>query len=238
VNLLLLDNSDFIAPDCVRITGRRFLQLRNIIKPKAGELLRAGISNGMVGNALLLDMNDEYAELSVVCESTPPEPSPVELVCALPRPQTFRKVIHCALTMGVKKIHFIHTRKVEKSYWEASMLNPDELDLEFRLALEQCGDTVFPRLEFHKRFKIFAEDVLPQLAAEAELALFGHPRVEQKLPAPPEKGKILLAVGPEGGFTDYENMLLEKAGLLAVTLGKRVLRTEFALAALLAKLNG
>ena len=238
MNLLLLDNSDFIAPDRVRITGRRFLQLRNTIKPVPGELLRAGISNGMVGNALLHEINDEYAELSVVCESAPPEPSSVELVCALPRPQTFRKVIHCALTMGVKKIHFIHARKVEKSYWEASMLDPDELDLEFRLALEQCGDTIFPQLEFHKRFKIFAEDVLPQLAAEAQLALFGHPRAELKMPVPPENGKILLAVGPEGGFTDYENMLLEKAGLLAVTLGRRVLRTEFALAALLAKLNG
>ena len=238
VNLLLLDKSDFISPDQVEISGRRFVQLKEIIKPQPGEFLRAGITGGNVGSAELLELTDTCARLQVPhFTQPPPPPSAVELVCALPRPQTFRKVLHCALTMGVKTIHFIHTRKVEKSYWQSSMLRPEELDLEIRLALEQCGDTIYPEFKYYQRFKPFAEDILPLLVQESALAVFGHPRAEMPLPPPPEQGKILLAVGPEGGFTDYENALLAAAGLLPVTLGCRVLRTEFALAALLAKLS-
>ena len=238
VNLLLLDQSDFIAPDRVQISGRRFAQLKDIIKPQPGDSLRAGICGGGTGAAEVLELTGSYALLRLEeLTQPPPPPSAVELVCALSRPQTFRKVLHCALTMGVKTIHFIHTRKVEKSYWQSSMLRPEELDLEIRLALEQCGDTIYPEFKYYQRFKPFAEDVLPLLAQESALAVFGHPRAELPLPPPPEKGKILLAVGPEGGFTDYENTLLAAAGLLPVTLGSRVLRTEFALAALLAKLS-
>lgn len=237
MNLLLADNSDFISAGEIRVTGRRFLQLKETIKPVPGDTLRAGLLGGLTGTAVLQSMDEESAVLSVTFDTPPPPPSVVELICALPRPQTFRKVLHCAVTMGVKKIRFIHTRKVEKSFWQSSMLRDEELDLELRLALEQCKDTVMPELEFHQRFKIFAEDVLPQLTAEAALSVFGHPRAEAVIPAVLPEGRIQLAIGPEGGFTDYENMMLEKAGMTPVTLGCRVLRTEFALAALLAKLS-
>lgn len=238
MNLLLIDPIDFKASGRVEVSGRRFVQLRDIIKPAPGDTIRCGVVNGNVGIARVLELNSSAAVLQIAgLDAPPPPPAGVELICALPRPQTFRKVVHCALTMGVKTIHFIHARKVEKSYWQSSMLREDELDLEIRLALEQCGDTVYPEFKYYQRFKPFAEDVLPGLVKNSELAVFGDPRAEQGLP-PPVSGKTLLAIGPEGGFTDYENMLLGEAGLLPVTLGSRVLRTEFAVAALLAKLSG
>ncbi|HHU55575.1 MAG TPA: 16S rRNA (uracil(1498)-N(3))-methyltransferase [Acholeplasmataceae bacterium] len=40
--------------------------------------------------------------------------------------------------------------------------------------------------------------------------------------------KILVAVGPEGGFADEEVLKLDEAGFIPITLGKRVLRTETA----------
>lgn len=237
MNLLLVDNNDFTSQDEVTISGRRFLQLKETIKPECGDTLRAGLLGGLTGVATLLKMDDSTATLRVEFNTPPPPPGNVELICALPRPQTFRKVLHCAVTMGVKKIRFIHARKVEKSYWQSSMLRPEEIDIELRLALEQCGDTVFPQLEYHNRFKIFAEDVLPEIVKGSALSVFGHPRAVETIPSELPAGTIQLAVGPEGGFTDYENMMLEKAGMLPVTLGNRVLRTEFALAALLAKLS-
>jgi 16S rRNA (uracil1498-N3)-methyltransferase len=42
------------------------------------------------------------------------------------------------------------------------------------------------------------------------------------------KGTFLLAVGPEGGFTEQEIEQAEAAGLVSVSLGKRILRTETA----------
>lgn len=237
MNLLLIDQQDFIAPGKIMISGRRFLQLRDVIKPQIGESLRTGIKNGCIGKAELLEFNEDHAILETVLDAAPPPPSPVTLVCAMQRPLTFKKILHGALTMGVKKIHFIHAAKVEKSYWHSAVLRDTELDLEIRLALEQCGDTVYPEFEFHTRFKPFAEDVLPQLVQNSALALFGHPRATAPVPPPPENGSIILAAGPEGGFNEFENTMLENAGLLPVTLGTRVLRSEYAVTALLAKLS-
>ena len=219
------------------ISGRRFLQLRDVIKPQIGETIRTGIKNGNTGKSTVLEFHDDHVIMETVLDTLPPAPSPVTLVCAMQRPLTFKKILHGALTMGVKKIHFIHAAKVEKSYWQAAVLRDAELDLEIRLALEQCGDTVYPEFEFHTRFKPFAEDVLPQLVKTSSLAVFGHPRSVTPVPVPPGNGSIILAAGPEGGFNEFENTMLEQSGLLPVTLGSRVLRSEYAVTALLAKLS-
>ena len=237
MNLLLIDQNDFTAPGKILISGRRFLQLRDVIKPQIGETIRTGIKNGNTGKATVLEFHDDHVVMETVLDTPPPVPLPVTLVCAMQRPLTFKKILHGALTMGVKKIHFIHAAKVEKSYWQAAVLRDAELDLEIRLALEQCGDTVYPEFEFHTRFKPFAEDILPQLVKTSALALFGHPRATTPVPLPPENGSIILAAGPEGGFNEFENTMLEQAGLLPVTLGTRVLRSEYAVTALLAKLS-
>ena len=236
MNLLLLDEKDFIAPGRVEISDRRFLQLRDVIKLANGKNLRAGLTGGKVGTASVAAFTGESAILDVILDTPPPEPGKITLVCALPRPQTFHKVLHCAITMGVKSIWFIHCRKVEKSYWQASVLQPEAIDREIRLALEQCGDTICPELHFRNRFKPFAEDELPGIIAATDAAVFGHPRSDT-LPETFCGRKVVLLVGPEGGFSDYEVEKLTLTGATGITLGDRVLRTEFAVAALLAKLS-
>ena len=50
-------------------------------------------------------------------------------------------------------------------------------------------------------------------------------------------GPVVLAVGPEGGFSDQEHSALQQGGFVAVKLGPRVLRTETAALAALAALQ-
>ena len=61
-------------------------------------------------------------------------------------------MLHYAGTLGVKEFHFIGTFKVEKSYWDSPFLEPDFLNQEMRLALEQCVDTVPWQIHFHRFF--------------------------------------------------------------------------------------
>jgi 16S rRNA (uracil1498-N3)-methyltransferase len=51
------------------------------------------------------------------------------------------------------------------------------------------------------------------------------------------KGPVLLAAGPEAGFSDGEEQFLLRAGFQPVRLGPRILRTETAALAALAALN-
>ena len=66
------------------------------------------------------------------------------------------------------------------------------------------------------------------LAPEAELSLrdLGKP-----------VGPVVLAAGPEGGFSENEHAALRQCGFVAVKLGPRILRTETAALAALAALQ-
>lgn len=235
MNLLLLEESDFIAPDRVRITGRRHKQLYEVIHAEPGKRCKAGLLNGQVGTAELISITPEAAELVPSLDREPPPPLPVTLAVALPRPPTFVKVLHCATTMGVKRFFFLTTRKAEKSYWSSPAITPPEVAETLKLALEQCGDTVMPQVEFRRDFHRFVREELPLLAAESDLFL-GHPSAVRPLPTRLERPATLL-IGPEGGFTDSEVELFTGCGATPVTLGRRTLRTEFAVPALLAKLT-
>ncbi len=50
------------------------------------------------------------------------------------------------------------------------------------------------------------------------------------------RGRVLVAVGPEGGWTDDEVDRLEAHGFARLSLGSRILRTDTAVIALLARL--
>jgi RsmE family RNA methyltransferase len=47
-----------------------------------------------------------------------------------------------------------------------------------------------------------------------------------------------IAIGPEGGWTEFELSLLEKADFKPLTLGDRALRTDIAIAAIAGALSG
>ena len=76
-------------------------------------------------------------------------------------------------------------------------------------------------------------------AAGATVPLFLYEGEDQRslrtaLEAYPQFDTVSLVIGPEGGFTEAEVRLAQEAGLLSVSLGKRILRCETAPVAALA----
>ena len=51
------------------------------------------------------------------------------------------------------------------------------------------------------------------------------------------QAKATLAIGPEGGWTDFEFETSRRSGFQEVSLGKLILRTETAVIAALASMN-
>jgi len=239
MNLLLFEPEDFLPDGTAVVSGRRFRQLREVIKAEPGKLCKAGVLGGRIGRAELLSIDPERAFFRFEEDREPPPPLEVTLLCALPRPPTFAKVIHSAVTCGVKKIHFFHSAKVEKSYWQSSRLAPEAIRAEVILALEQCADTVMPELCFHRRFRAFVEDEVPALIPNGAIRIFGAPGAREKVPVGAAlRSHVVLAVGPEGGFNEFEENLLENSGFRGVTLGRRILRSEFAVNSILTLLGG
>lgn len=234
MNLLLLEDDDFVAPDRVQLSGRRLKHLHEVHRAEAGDSLRVGRLNGLMGTGQLLRLDAGHAELSVTLEQQPPVKLPLTMLLALPRPKMLRRVLQTVSAMGVPRLVLLNSYRVEKSFWQTPFLQPAAIREQLILGLEQARDTVLPEVLIEKRFKPFVEDRLPALAA-GSLGLVGHPGDYPSCPRAVEHA-VTLAIGPEGGWIPYEVEKLQAAGLQPVQLGERILRVETAVSALLARL--
>jgi RsmE family RNA methyltransferase len=234
VNLIVLRPDDFIGEGAVRLTGRRADHVRTVHRAAPGEALRVGLLNGKIGTGVVQNPDGTDLMMSVTLSDAPPAPVPVTLLLAMPRPKVFRRVIQCATSLGIKRIALFGAFRVEKSYWQSPWLDLDELRHQMILGLEQACDTVLPEVTLHPHFKPFVEDVLP-LLSKGTRCLVAHPGRGGFCPAA-IPGPVSLAIGPEGGFTDYEIERLVGAGFEPVTMGPRILRTEQVVPALLGRL--
>ena len=227
MNLLLFSADELGANGELTIKDRRHEHLVKILGAKTGDTLRVGQIDGAVGTGLLTRIDDQSSTLTVELDRAPPKPLDLTVVLALPRPKMLRRILRGLAEVGVKDIHLINSFKVEKSYWQSPLLDPTEYEAWLLAGLEQAMDTQRPSVTLAKRFRPFAEDVLPGLCAGREALLADH-RATAPYPAAPQTPGLLV-IGPEGGFTDFECELIQNAGAKAVTMGDRVLRVETAL---------
>ena len=235
MNLLLLEEQDFIAPERVRLSGRRLQHMLQVHQVQLGTSLRVGQVDGLMGEGRVLELSDTKAELEVCLSEPPPSKLPLTLLLAMPRPKMFRRILqHCA-SLGVADIVLLNSFRVEKSFWQTPFLQPEVIRENLLLGLEQARDTALPRVRIEKRFKPFVEDHLPALVGES-LGLVAHPGDYPACPRAVDR-PITLAIGPEGGWIPYEVDKLAAAGLQPVQLGARILRVETAVTALIARLT-
>ncbi|MBP5100526.1 16S rRNA (uracil(1498)-N(3))-methyltransferase [Pseudomonas protegens] len=234
MNLLLLEEADFIAADRVVLRDRRLTHMQDVHRVAVGDSLRVGRIGGLMGSAQVLRLEPAEAELQVSLDQPPPAKLPLTLVLALPRPKMLRRVFQTIATMGVPRLVLVNSYRVEKSFWQTPFLEPETIREHLVLGLEQARDTVLPDVLIEKRFKPFVEDRLPALSA-GTLGLVGHPGPYPPCPRGLDQA-VTLAIGPEGGWIPYEIDLLGKAGLQPVQLGERILRVETAVTALLSRL--
>ncbi len=234
MNLLLLEDGDFIAADRVRLSGRRLTHLNEVHRAENGDTLRVGRLGGQMGRGQLMQLDGTSVELQVVFDQPPPAKLPITLLLALPRPKMLKRVLQSVSAMGVPRLVLLNSYRVEKSFWQTPFLEPEAIREQLILGLEQARDTVLPEVIIEKLFKPFVEDRLPQLAA-GTLGLTGHPGDYPACPRAVEQS-VTLAIGPEGGWIPYEVDKLAEAGLKPVQLGERILRVETAVTALLARL--
>lgn len=235
MNLLLFSSSQMHDGNKVTISDpEKISHITNILKKDTGSTLRSGMINGLMGHATILKLSPDIAEFEVLLDTEAPLPLPLTLICALPRPKVFRRILFSACCMGVKNFHFIKTWRVDKSYWESPLLSPESITTIFHEALTQCGDTIEPRIEFHRLFRPFAEDCLDSIS-ENTLKLVAHPYCDNKFPFAVNTASTLI-IGPEGGFIPFEIEFLTMKGFVPVSLGTRILTVETAVPALISRL--
>jgi RsmE family RNA methyltransferase len=234
VNILLFSDGDLVDKGRIRVSDRRLTHLRDVHGATPGDSVRVGLIGGARGDGSIVTLDDNSAEITFSLDQPPPDKLPLTLVLALPRPKMLRRILRTVGECGVRELHLINSYKVEKSFWQSPLLAEDTLRDYLLQGLEQASDTIVPEVQLHTRFKPFAEDLLPTLAADRD-AVVAHPGRHPGLRDACSK-ETLLVIGPEGGFIPYEVDKCQEAGCRPVSLGPRVLRVETAVAAALGTL--
>ena len=92
MNIILLQASDFTAPDKVCLQGRVVTHINKVLKVGVGQPLKVGLINGPRGVGVVTNLDSKSVELEVALDQPPPEEPKISLLIALPRPQTLKKL--------------------------------------------------------------------------------------------------------------------------------------------------
>ncbi len=234
MNLILLEEPDFGADGRVRLTGRRAKHVREVHRPSVGDELRVGRVGGLMGRARVESLEDDAVVLAPLLDELPPEPLEIDVLLAMPRPKILRKVLQAVASLGVKRLVLVNSFRVERSYFDSPVLG-DELRENLLLGLEQARDTIVPEVLVRRRFKPFVEDELKELWPEQTCKLLAHPVADGPIEQVAAAGRLVVAIGPEGGWIPFEIDLLKTHGFRAFSLGPRILRVDTAVPYILAQ---
>jgi 16S rRNA (uracil1498-N3)-methyltransferase len=235
VNLILLEPGEVSGSGETCLSGTRADHLLNVLKVAPGDPVRMGIVDGPRGVGHVVSIRNGAVELHVTFDATVPPRPPVDLLLALPRPKVMRRLWAQIAALGVGQVILTNAERVERNYFDAHVLTPECYRPLLIEGLQQARDTRLPRVSTCRRFKVLVEDELDDLFTGLRLvATPGAVRTVTAVAAKSAAARALLAVGPEGGWNEFELELLAAHGFEPVGMGPRTLRTDTACIALLA----
>ncbi len=229
MNIILLEPHECAGNRCT-LTDARATHLRTFLHAAPGNTFQLGIVNGPLGTGTVETVTPEAVTFTV--EVTTPALAPwYDLVLALPRPRSLKRILFQSAAMGVRRLFLVGAAKVEKSYFNMHLLREEEYRPVLIEGLMQGKTTALPEVTVLPKLR----DLWAQLPT-AGLRIIANPAPSaQSLPSVP--GAPIIAIGPDGGWTEAENVAFAEHGFLPMTLGPRPLRTDTAAIALPAVLQ-
>jgi RsmE family RNA methyltransferase len=237
MNMILLQPDDIRDDGLAVLSEERARHIQKVLKAQEGKTLRIGMLNGPLGKGTVLAVDQHTVCLQCVLEdSVPPKPK-IDLLLAMPRPKVMKRLWAQLSALGTGRIVLVNAEKVERFYFDTHVLEPEFYNARLIEGLQQAGCTHLPEVLIRQRFKPFVEDELEEMFSD-HLKLLADPSGKQRL-ADFSLGseRVLLAVGPEGGWADYELGKLQEHGFELFRMGSRILRTDTACIGLLSMLT-
>ena len=235
MNRILFEKSE-IVDGVAAFGGERAEHVMNVLHGEVGQVLKTGEIDGKIGTSEIIGVGDQITvKVNHAEESLRPW---IDLILAPPRPRVMKRLLPQLATMGVGRIVLVGAKKVEKDFWGATLLKEENYRPLLIDGLQQGGTSILPRIECWKSFNRFLREGLSSLPTTDRIV--AHPYVTGKASLAGRSAynevRPVLAIGPEGGWTDDEVDALVANGFRGYSLGSRILRTDTATIALLAQL--
>ena len=172
-----------------------------------------------------IEFSKAATTVSITAKSEPQRESPISITLfqALVAPEKTDWIVEKAVELGVSELILMPAeRSVTKLTAERAQKRLSKLESLIVSSSEQCGRNTLMRIRFVPNLKEALESatadvklILAPAATPSELVLEGTK-------------SVVVAVGPEGGFSEAEIALAVELGWHAKLLGPRVMRTETA----------
>ena len=221
--------ADFIAGQSLSLSKEQAHYALTVLRLKNGTPIEAFDGKGMQASGKLEVLGRREAAFIVdeISQSNNESPLTTVLVQGISRGDRMDHSIQKSVELGVTQIQPVFTARCEvklqgdklekrRQQWQTIAIN----------ACEQSGRSVLPEV-----LPILTFDEWLQKQPQDNFGLVLDPYAEsslKNLQQPAFNKPISLLIGPEGGLTEKEVSQAKQAGLTAVQLGSRILRTETA----------
>ena len=227
----------FAEPSWIRenkifMQGSDVNHIRNVLRMKPGEDVRVNDGRGKTYLCCISSYEEQTAVLDILkkLDSDTELPSRIILFQGLPKGDKMEWIVQKAVELGAYSIvPFAAKRSVVKLDEKKAAKKQARWQLIAKGAAEQSGRGIIPEVS---TVRTFAEAL--GMAGELDVVLIPY-ELEEGMK---ETARVLeniecgqsvgIFIGPEGGFEEEEVERAKEAGAYAITLGKRILRTETA----------
>ena len=231
---------DQIGPETITITGPDVNHMKNVLRMKPGEeiLISNGVDKDYRCQVETLDSDAVTARILSVDEEGTELPGKIYLFQGLPKADKMELIIQKAVELGVFSIIPVETKrcvvkldvkKAAKKVVRWQQIAESAAKQSKRMLIPEIHEvmTYKQALEFAKQLDV---KLIPYELAK------GMKETREILSEIKLGQSVGIFIGPEGGFEEEEVAKALEAGAHAITLGRRILRTETAGLAILSVL--
>ena len=221
------------AGDRAVLEGDEARHLTRVLRAKVGDTVSLFDGRGREWPARVASLGRDRVELDTgepTIDPLPPAAIPVTLAAALPKGDRQKWMVEKLTELGAARLIPLETTRGVAEATASAQARLERVVIE---ACKQCGRNTL--------MEIAAGRPLDRMLAEVPAGacvVIAHPGGKSLTTdiVPPTATAMIALVGPEGGFTDEELGVADRAGVFRVSLGHHILRVETAAIALAARL--
>ena len=228
----------FVEPSQIQgnhifIDGPDVNHIRNVLRMNPGEEVNVTDGSGeKVYRCAIASIGEDKVELNIMWaqEKGMELPSKIYLFQGLPKSDKMELIIQKAVELGVYEIIPMATaRAVVKLDQKKAAAKVKRWQAISESAAKQSNRLLIPEVKepvkFSEALKLASDLDVRLIPYELAEGMDGTRRIIQSV----KPGQsVAVFIGPEGGFEEAEVELAKEAGFQAITLGRRILRTETA----------
>lgn len=217
----------------VVIEGRDVNHIKNVLRMKVGEEI--AVNNGQDGREYrcgIVSLHEDriICQLRFIKEDSVELPVKVYLFQGLPKGDKMELVIQKAVELGVHAVIPVAAKRcvvrLDEKKARAKVLRWQGIA---QAAAKQSRRGIIPAVS-----EVMSFEGAVKLASSMDVKLIPYElaqdmdKTRQLIESLKPGQSAAVFIGPEGGFEEQEVELAKEAGIVPVTLGKRILRTETA----------